>query len=107
VTRSMAALYLNSDFAAPTIPKVSIFLGNTPDLSQAVTVGGAHGHRRTTALDLPGTAGSGVKTGSTVERGTLGRHGAGGAAAAGVKKTLRLPFESLSCGRAPQGARGS
>jgi hypothetical protein len=35
----MAALYLSSDLAVPAIPKVSIFLSNTPDLSQAVKVG--------------------------------------------------------------------
>ena len=84
----MAALYLSSDFAVPAIPKVSIFLSNTPDLSQAVKVGeltGTVGPQRCTCR-VP--AGSGVEVGSAVERGTLGRRGAGEAAAAGVKKNL-------------------
>ena len=35
----MAALSLSSDFSVPAIPKVSIFLSNTTDLSEAVKVG--------------------------------------------------------------------
>ena len=39
----MATHSLSSDFSVPAITKVSIFLSNTPDLSQAVRVGGLTG----------------------------------------------------------------
>lgn len=54
----MAALSLSSDFSIPAIPKVSIFLSNTPDLSQAIKVGeltGAVGPQRWTFRVPPGT----------------------------------------------------
>ena len=53
----MAALSLSSDFSIPAIPKVSIFLSNTPDLSQAVKVGeltGTVGPQRWTFRVPPG-----------------------------------------------------
>ena len=34
-----AALSLSPDFSVPAVPRVSIFLSNSPDLSQAVKVG--------------------------------------------------------------------
>ena len=53
----MAALSLSSDFSIPTIPMVSIFLSNTPDLSEAVKVGeltGNAGPQRWTFRVPPG-----------------------------------------------------
>ena len=42
-----AALSLSSDFAVRAVPRVSIFLSNTPDLAEAVKV-----------AELPGTSGA-------------------------------------------------
>ena len=56
-TAGMAALSLSSDFSIPAIPKVSIFLSNTPDLSQAIKVGeltGTAGPQRWTFRVPPG-----------------------------------------------------
>ena len=53
----MAALSLSSDFSLPAIPKVSIFLSNTPDLSQTIKVGeltGTVGPQRWTFRVPPG-----------------------------------------------------
>ena len=53
----VAALSLSSDFSIPAIPKVSIFLSNTPDLSQAIKVGeltGTVGPQRWTFRVPPG-----------------------------------------------------
>ena len=53
----MAALSLSADFSVPAIPRVSIFLSNTPDLSQAVRVGeltGTVGPQRWTFRVPPG-----------------------------------------------------
>ena len=53
----MAALSLSSDFSVPAIPKVSIFLSNTTDLSEAVKVGeltGTVGPQRWTFRVPPG-----------------------------------------------------